>query len=112
MSINQNKTIISDLKEQIEQLFIEELLPLLETQTILKELREKINSKPKINIDDLADALTYCYVASLVVAIGRFTDRDVRNLSLINFLNSLLDHADIFSQAPKILQILYPQPNT
>ncbi|MFO0764589.1 MAG: hypothetical protein U0487_00885 [Patescibacteria group bacterium] len=88
---------ISRLKDEIEQIMLGEILPLIETRKVLKELREKINFDSSIDISDLAHALTYGYVASMVVAVGRMIDEDSRVLSLINLIKDVLCYADHFT---------------
>lgn len=92
------QAIFDSLKEQIIDLLMEELFPLLETQKTLKEFRERLNAiAVGVEIGGLADALRYSYISSMVMAIGRQTDKDVRVLSLSSFLDALLRHADYFT---------------
>lgn len=98
--MSEESNVLTDkLKKWVEKIMLEEVLPMLETRSTMVKLRDLLNfHPPEIQVDDLAEALQYSYVGSMVMSVCRQTDRDTRTMSLLNLLNKILDHPDIFTR--------------
>ena len=91
--------LIGKLRDGVETIMLGEVLPMLYTRETMKKLRATINGRPnETDIDELAQALQYSYVGSMVMSVCRQTDEDRRTNSLRNLLVDILKSADYFNR--------------
>lgn len=84
---------ISHLQNWVDSIIMQELLPLLEAQKVIRRLVELIAQRSEGESEffarDLIDSLRYTFANAIVVATCRQTDRNNQTLSLVQLMDAV-----------------------